>query len=100
MWPFKKDLDISELQEVVSKLEREFQTLQLEWVNFYDKALRMMQRMAKRAETVERASSTFGGDFEVPSSSPFPLSPAQQRLQHQILARRRQMSPKINGEDQ
>ncbi len=55
MWFSKRPKVDQELSERLAKLERKFTDLELEWINFFDKARRMMGRIAKRAETVEKA---------------------------------------------
>ncbi len=47
---------LAEAEEELRKLRREFVALELEWSLAYDKLKSMMQRIAKRAEVVEKAA--------------------------------------------
>lgn len=46
---------VLELEEQILKLRRDFQALEMEWSNAYDKLQTMMQRVAMRARVVEKA---------------------------------------------
>ncbi len=96
MWPFSSRADdsrIFELTEQIAKLKRDQQNLELEWSSFFDKARRLLARVTKRAEVVEKAEEKeVGGES---GASPFPVSPAtgrltdrQREIQQRILRRR------------
>jgi hypothetical protein len=53
MWPWKRHKADNPLHDRLATIERKFTDLELEWINFYDKARTMMGRIAKRAEVVE-----------------------------------------------
>lgn len=95
MWGNLKALRrCQELEEQVQKLRREFLELQLDWSNSYDKLKTMMQRVAKRAEVVQRyqqheeeeAAPTFSANEQLMLNR---LPPHQRRIQEQILLRRK-----------
>jgi hypothetical protein len=84
---------ISEVEERLSKLERDFHTLELEWTVWFDKARRLLMRVTKRAEIVEKADEA--DQVGQRSAAPFPLHPAvgrlndrQREIQEQIMKRR------------
>ena len=81
---------VEELHEDFLKLQREFKSLQMEWENAQDKLLTMMQRVAKRADVLQKEMD--GGkpplspeEQEIARS----LTPRQSRAQQMILERRR-----------
>lgn len=79
---------LDELEERCAKLQREFHQLEIEWADTLDKVKRMMQRVAKRAEVVERAERE-ESDGEVPTVESGPvLSGRLAQINRQILARR------------
>lgn len=108
---------VADLEEDFLKLQREFKALEMEWSNAYDKLLTMMQRIAKRAEVLQKEMD--GGkpplspseqalmiDPEFTEPSRF-LSPSQKRLQAQILRQRAlrrekiaSANPQTNGSDE
>lgn len=113
---FSKDNDarrrIEELQEEFLKLRREFKSLEMEWANAYDKLTTMMQRVAKRAEVLQKEMDAgkpplsaaeqvlqIGADLDPRTYGT--LTARQRKLQSQILARRSQIiasaSPRANG---
>ncbi len=84
---------ISEVEEKLAKLGRDFASLEMEWTNFFDKARRLLQRITKRAEVVEKAEEKEMGGTG--GTAVFPISPAtgrltdrQREIQQQILRRR------------
>lgn len=88
---------ISDLQEELAKVQRNFKELELDWASAYDKLRSMMQRVAKRAEVVESAArdaSQQGVEAEaeatVSTSTPHAstLTARQIHLQREILRRR------------
>ncbi len=86
---------IDELGESLAKLKRDFQDLEMEWTNAYDKLRSMMQRIAKRAEVAEKAQEQSEQTTE-PGATPISADPRsgrllnarQAELQQQILRRR------------
>ncbi len=92
-WRSRDDSRVLQLEEKIQKLTRDFQSLELEWNNFFDKARRLLQRITKRAEVVEKAEEKeMGGEGR---AEPIPLSPATGRLTdrqkeiQQLILRRR-----------
>jgi len=99
VWPFsnkKASPDLTEVQESIASLKRDFQNLEFEWSNAYDKLRKMMQRVAKRAEVAEKAPD--GNDPDPPPSLQMEngqlmpmggrLNDRQRQIQQQILRRR------------
>lgn len=100
---------IEELEDAFNRLQRDFKSLEMEWSNAYDKLLTMMQRIAKRAEVLQKEMD--GGKPPLSASeqvlqighegnpSQGFLTPAQRRMQQQIVRRRNlaQASPLANG---
>jgi phage shock protein A len=88
---FDRDLKarraIDELEERCEKLQRSFHALELEWADTLDKVKRMMQRIAKRAEVVEKAEEGSGQD-ETADDGRTPLPSRMQQINAAILARR------------
>ncbi len=82
------------LEEDFRKLKREFDSLELEWSNAYDKFRQIVQRIAKRAEIAQRAESpgavpgTEGGHVDGTN----PLSVRQSEFQQRIMARRNRLA--------
>jgi predicted nuclease with TOPRIM domain len=92
----KAQARLDELQERLEKLERDMRALQLEWESTYDKVRQMMGRIAKRAEMLHEAAEDQGklyptnGEVEEAQNA-VGLTPAQQRAQSQVMARRHQL---------
>lgn len=84
--------ELAQLQDEFGKLRRDFQALELEWSNMYDKLRRMMQRVVKRAEVAEKLAEA--DEPETPPPEPVAegptgrLTPAQVRMQQHILRQR------------
>ncbi len=84
---------IQVLEEDTRKLRRDFEGLEMEWTNAYDKLRTMMQRIAKRAEVAEKAEAE---QIEQPLSAAVStdnrggrlLTSRQAEIQQQILKRR------------
>ncbi len=81
----------------MSKVKRDLANIELEWINFLDKSKRMLGRIAKRAEMVEReetseaeTGTTDGGLHRLEGGSPATtrLSDRQREIQQRILRRR------------
>lgn len=94
---------IEDLEEKFNRLSRDFHALTLEWENAYDKLRSMMQRTAKRAEVLQKEMD--GGTKPLsPSEESLVapgnhtprafLTPAQERLQNQIMRHRAAMGAK------
>ncbi len=87
------DSRVLRLEDEIQKLKRDQISLELEWNNFFDKARRLLGRVTKRAEVVEKAEEKeMGGER---GAAPFPISPAtgrltdrQREIQQTILRRR------------
>ena len=57
---FKAHRKLKDLDERLSTVEREMKALKMEWEDTYDRLRRVVQRVAKRAEIVERAERAQG----------------------------------------
>ncbi len=80
---------LDDVEEDCRKLRREFQALELEWQNAYDKLLTMMQRTAKRAQVAERAEPAVEAlPAGVAAGAPTTLTGRAAELQQRILSRR------------
>ncbi len=66
------------------------ESIELEWINFLDKAKRMLGRIAKRAETVQNAETEPAEVIPAAEDSRqgLFLSPRQRAIQQGILKRR------------
>ncbi len=91
-WRSRDSERFSQLDEKLEKLKRDQANLELEWTNFYDKARRMLARVSKRAEVVEKAEAE-----ETPAAAPLlpiggpntgRLTDRQREIQQTILRRR------------
>lgn len=91
-WRHAASKRISQLEDDFAKLKRDIGNLELEWTNFYDKARRMLARVAKRAEVVERADAAAteaeAGPIVVETAFSGHLTDHQKKIQQQILRRR------------
>ncbi len=94
-WQKRETREISALDDKIERLRRDFQNLELEWTNFFDKARRLLQRITKRAEVVEKAEAaeaekTDGSAPLLVPSNPVAgrLTDRQREIQQQILRRR------------
>lgn len=96
-WQKRESREISALDEKIEKLRRDFQSLELEWNNFFDKARRLLQRICKRAEVVEKAEASEtavtagdGAGSGAATVNPYTghLTDRQKEIQQQILRRR------------
>ncbi|SRR5713101_7932835 len=99
MWWFKKPLAdperLAKLEESFEKIRRQMAGLELEWTDTLDRVKRLMGRIAKRAELVERAETPpqqgaegFEGDSQAASNLGPSLTPHQLSINQRILARR------------
>ncbi len=96
-WHSNSTRRLEDLEEQMRKVVRDFQALELEWENAYDKLRSMMQRVAKRAEIAEKAAEAADATTIVPQGEdgkPIILSPRQRIIQAQIAERRRMMGGK------
>ncbi len=79
------------LTEGLENLERQMKGLRLDWESTYDKLQRMAQRVAKRAEVVEKAEGAeqeTGVDGDAPGAIHSGLTSRQKQVQQTILRRR------------
>lgn len=95
MWWTKKPLAdpdrLLKLEEGFEKLRRQMAGLELEWTDTLDRVKRLMGRIAKRAELVERhEEAEAGSELRDPTQALRTpgLSPSQSLIQQRILARR------------
>lgn len=91
---FNLKKQISELRQDNDKLRKEFQTLELEWTDMYDRMRRVLMKISKRVER-EEDTQRVNGEVEtvpenaVPSARASSLTPRQLAWQQRILAQRR-----------
>lgn len=83
---FRVKRRLGEVEEALAKVKRDFSALELEWTDTLDKIKRMMGRVAKRAEVVEKAEE---GEEAIQLDRPPGLSQRQASINAQIIARRR-----------
>lgn len=89
MWPFRNKGEFPELEERLEKLERANRDLRVEWEDTYERIVRALRRITKRAEVVERAERQAEVETNAGEVTGEPrLTPAQEALQAQVLARR------------
>jgi len=82
----------AEAIERCDKLESELKRLRLEWEDTYDRLTRVVQRIAKRAEVVEKAQQSDEAQQPALPLHDYPnMPPAQAAAQARILARRRKL---------
>ncbi len=86
---------LEDAEEELRKLRRKQEEIEIEWINFLDKAKRMLGRIVKRAELVERAEESEEPAAErqvhlAPPQAPpgGGLSERQRQIQQTILRRR------------
>jgi len=94
MWPFKSTGPVEKLSDRQTKLERDFQTMELNWLDMRARCKRLLDRTEKAADRMEQAP---GGDAPVGATPVFPgtaLSPRARMIQQQILEAR---ARKANG---
>ncbi len=93
MWWRTRTRRLEELEDEVASLKRAFGNLELEWSNAYDKLRKIVQRISKRAEIVERAESpgAVPGAESGRANGTNPLSARQQEFNERILARRNRL---------
>jgi hypothetical protein len=105
MWPFSTAAEKERLlmgkdtegtQERIEILEKKLRRIEEEWTEVYGKFRTLQMRVAKQVQRLEENSSpeeTTQAEGGVPEDGPGPatasLTPAQRRLNAQILARRR-----------
>lgn len=82
---------LKRLESRVDDLEREIKKLELEFSDLYDKVRTMVAKWAKRigrAQSEEEESEREAESEGIIESASTSLTPQQQRIQQQILARR------------
>lgn len=89
----KDSRTISDLEERLAKAERSLRSLDLEFSTLYGKVRQALGRIDKRAAIIEAQQEPEEAEGEVPAALPSApegefLSPAQARLNEQILRRR------------
>jgi len=92
---FKLKKRISDLEETVKRLDQGMKDLDHEWTETYDKFRHLHMRIAKRmqraGEQISSQEEAPGGgsdNHSIDTSRLSLLTPAQRRIQEQILARR------------
>lgn len=92
LW-FRGSRRLDVLEDDLKRLQRDFQALELEWGNVYDKLRKAMGRIVKSRAIIEAREDAEEavGPKAVPSNNPpgggF-LNPRQKEIQQQILRRR------------
>jgi len=91
---FKTRQRLAELEEGLEKLRRQFQSLDVEWMDTLDKLRTMMGRIVKdraRAESAKAAITPPEPEVEPGNVEGPRLTPKQRLIQEQIMARRSRM---------
>lgn len=92
----KLERRLESLEETLGRLERGFQSLELEWVNAYGKFRKIASRISHDQAVIDSREQTAdgaGAGHEVVSSVTGPgLSSHQRAIQQQVLRRRGGMS--------
>lgn len=87
---------LGELEERVETLERQVQSLDQEWSDYYDKLRTTMQRIVKRAERVDKAEERANGESQAPLDFSDPRTTGwtatQRQAQSEIMRRRAGMT--------
>jgi len=93
---FKAHRKLKDLDERLSTVEREMKALKMEWEDTYDRLRRVVQRVAKRAEIVERAERAQGEQetegAEENTGLATPVVPGLDPISQKILARRHRLA--------
>ncbi len=94
MWPFKSTGAVEKLSDRVTRLERDFQTQELNWLDMRARCKRLLDRTEKAADRMGEENGV-----QISSGSPgFPgastLTPRAKLIQQQILDAR---ARKANG---
>lgn len=55
MWPFRRKIAKSDTTSDPRSLESRMRALELDWEDTYERIRRVLQRLSKRAEVIERA---------------------------------------------
>jgi|SRR5712664_2215234 len=101
---FKLQKRISDLEETVRGLQNAIKDLDHEWTETYDKFRHLHMRIAKRMQRAGETSSSQeeapgeGSDSNSDTSRLSLLTPAQRRINEQIMARRSRTVPTKEGE--
>jgi hypothetical protein len=97
MWPFSAKSVPSDEKSDPRPLESRMRALELDWEDTYERIRRVLQRISKRAEVIEKAEKSREGSDANPLEEPTPdagspimgrLSERQRSIQQQILKRR------------
>jgi hypothetical protein len=93
----KAERRLTELEEALAKLQREFEERDMDWVELRARCRRLLDRTEKAAARVDSKSSVeslepTNGEAASPELSHSGLTPHQKQIQQQILRRRGGMS--------
>jgi|SRR5467141_79452 len=89
---------IDDLEERFEKLARDFNALKLDWADTLDKLTRIAGRISKRAAlSQEKEDALMGLPQDDPNQLGLPLSPRQELMNRQILARRNRTAAANGG---
>ncbi len=107
MWPFKSKKSAPEPLETparLEKLEHDMRRLQEEWTEVYHKFRTLQLRVSKQVQRLDANSSTQeepqGAESDGAKGTPTAssLSPRLQRIQNEIMERRRRGAPSVAKE--
>lgn len=92
---FQHKKQIEELRHELDTLKKAFGNVELEWSEMYDRMRRMLLKISKRQERLDASEDTqpVEGEDVTRVQSTSSLSPRQQQISDQIVARRK----KVNG---
>jgi hypothetical protein len=94
MWPFKESRRVSKLEDRLENVERELQSVTLEWENVFRKLRKIMGKI-HREEAIMRESTATEGEESASTPATIGtsnggrlLTPRQMQIQQEILKRR------------
>jgi predicted nucleic acid-binding Zn-ribbon protein len=98
MWPFRSKKEPEDTTERFERVEKAMRRLEEEWSDVYHKFRVLQMRVAKQVQRLDANSSQeepqgAEGDGAAARSTASSLSPRLQRIQNEILERRRRGTP-------
>jgi hypothetical protein len=94
MWPFKESRRVSKLEDRLENVERELQSVTLEWENVFRKLRKIMGKIHREEAIMRESTATEGAESPAEpqsigtSNGGRLLTPRQMQIQQEILKRR------------
>jgi hypothetical protein len=94
MWPFKESRRVSKLEDRLENVERELQSVTLEWENVFRKLRKIMGKIHREEAIMRESTATEGAESPADpaaigtSNGGRLLTPRQMQIQQEILKRR------------